>query len=173
MASASIFVWCFKGYIIPKIIAVTPYCLDRVGRWCWVYFQCRGVQLIWITVGQGPSALAEGAGGGCLDSFLSSITSLFFLPLLETAQYRLKYCLKGLLIPKQPTNQLLVGALVPLTKIIWFEVDLVVLVRGHRICFFSEDKKSKTNFSSDSPLRAISHYYIWAQLFKTKDVVGK
>ena len=40
-----------------------------------------GVLLIWIIVGQGPSALAEGAGGGCLDIFLSSIISLFFLPL--------------------------------------------------------------------------------------------
>ena len=38
--------------------------------------------------------------------FLSSICSLFFLPLWETARYRLKYCLKGPLNPKQPTNQL-------------------------------------------------------------------
>ena len=38
--------------------------------------------------------------------FLSSIISLFFLPLSgETARYRLKYCLKGPLNPKQPTNQ--------------------------------------------------------------------
>ena len=28
-----------------------------------------GVLLTWIIVGQGPSALAEGAGGGCLDIF--------------------------------------------------------------------------------------------------------
>ena len=35
----------------------------------------------WIIVGQGPIALAVGAGEGCLDIFLSSITSLFFLPL--------------------------------------------------------------------------------------------
>ena len=28
-----------------------------------------------------PIVLAVGAGGGCLDIFLSSITSLFFLPL--------------------------------------------------------------------------------------------
>ena len=41
----------------------------RVVRWCWVNFQCRGVLLIWIRVGQGPSALAVGAGGGCLDIF--------------------------------------------------------------------------------------------------------
>ena len=42
-------------------------------------FQCRGVLLIWIRVGQGPTALAVGAG--CLDFFLSTIISLFFLPL--------------------------------------------------------------------------------------------
>ena len=53
----------------------------RVERWCWVNFQCRGVLLIWIIVGQGPTALAVGAGGGCLDIFLSSIISLFLLPL--------------------------------------------------------------------------------------------
>ena len=37
---------------------------------------------VWITVGQGPTALAMGAGGGCLWTFLhSSILSLLFLPL--------------------------------------------------------------------------------------------
>ena len=41
----------------------------RVVRRCWVNFQCRGVLLIWIIVGQGPVALAVGAGGGCLDIF--------------------------------------------------------------------------------------------------------
>ena len=40
-----------------------------------------GILLLWITVGQGPTALAGGAGGGCLDIFLSSIISFFFLPL--------------------------------------------------------------------------------------------
>ena len=34
----------------------------RVVRWCWVNFQCRGVLLIWIRVGQGPAALAVGGG---------------------------------------------------------------------------------------------------------------
>ena len=53
----------------------------RVVRWCWVHFHCRGVLLIWVRVGQGPTALSVGAGGGCLDIFLSSIISLFFLPL--------------------------------------------------------------------------------------------
>ena len=32
--------------------------------------------------------------------------SLLSLSLLEVAQYRLKYCLKRLLSPKQPTNQM-------------------------------------------------------------------
>ena len=51
-------------------------------RWFWVNSQCPGVLLIWIIVGQGPTALAVGAGGGCLGIFLlSSIVSLFFLPL--------------------------------------------------------------------------------------------
>ena len=51
-------------------------------RLCWVNFQCRVVLLIRIIVGQGPTALAVGVGGGCLDIFfLSSIVSLFFLPL--------------------------------------------------------------------------------------------
>ena len=41
-----------------------------------------GRPTVWIIVGQGPTALAGGAGGGCLDIFfLSSIISLFLLPL--------------------------------------------------------------------------------------------
>ena len=78
-------------------------------RRCWVNFQCRGVLLIWITVGQGPTALAVGAGGGCLDIFTLvyhfSFLISFSLSLWETARYRLKYCLKGPLSQKQPTNQ--------------------------------------------------------------------
>ena len=45
-------------------------------RWCWVNFQSRGVLLTWIKVGQGPAALAEGAGGGCLDIFFSHLSFL-------------------------------------------------------------------------------------------------
>ena len=45
-------------------------------------FQCRGVLLIWIIVEQGPTALAVGAGRGLFGHFfLSSILSVFFLPL--------------------------------------------------------------------------------------------
>ena len=40
-----------------------------VVRWCWVSFQCRGVLRIWIIVGQGSTALAVDAVGGCLDIF--------------------------------------------------------------------------------------------------------
>ena len=46
-------------------------------RWCWVNFQCRGVLLIWSRVGQGPTALAVGAGVGCLDVFFSRLLFLF------------------------------------------------------------------------------------------------
>ena len=50
-------------------------------RWCWVKFQCRGVLLVWIKVGQGPTAVAVGAGGVVWTFFLSSIIPHFFLPL--------------------------------------------------------------------------------------------
>ena len=55
-----------------------------------------GRPTILMIVGQGPIALAVGAGGGCLD-----ICTLFYLfsslspSLWETARCRLKYCLKG------------------------------------------------------------------------------
>ena len=65
-----------------------------------------GRPTIWITVGQGPTAHAVGAGGGCLDIVtLIYPFSSFSLSLWETARYRLKYCLKGPLNPTQPTNQ--------------------------------------------------------------------
>ena len=82
------------------------YCLKgprggRVVRWCWVNFQCRGVLLNWLIVGQGPTALAVGAGGGGLDIFSLVYHFSFLSPTLrETARYRLKYCLKGPLSPK-------------------------------------------------------------------------
>ena len=65
-----------------------------------------GRPTIWMIVGQGPIALAVGAGGGLFGHFYSPLSSLLFSPSLwETTRYRLKYCLKGLLNPKQPTNQ--------------------------------------------------------------------
>ena len=94
-----------------------------------------GRPTFWITVGQGPTSFAVGAGEGCLDIFtliylffplspslwetlavgagggcLNIFTLIYlFFPLSpslwETARYRLKYCLKGPLNPKQPTNR--------------------------------------------------------------------
>ena len=61
-----------------------------------------GRPTIWITVGQGPTALAVGAGGGCLDIFTLVYPFFPLSPSLwETARYRLK----GPLNPNQPTNQ--------------------------------------------------------------------
>ena len=64
-----------------------------------------GRPTIWIRVGQGPTALTVGAGGGGLDIFTLIYPFSPLSPsLLETARYRLKYCRKGPLKPKQPTN---------------------------------------------------------------------
>ena len=49
-------------------------------RWCWVNFQCRGFLLIWIRLGQGPTALAVGAGG------VVDIFSLVLLILIRLGQ---------------------------------------------------------------------------------------
>ena len=76
--------------------------VGRVVRWCWVSVPVPGRPTILITVGQG---LAVGAGGGCLDIFTLNYPFFLLSPsLLETARYRLNYCLKGPLHPK-PTNQ--------------------------------------------------------------------
>ena len=64
-----------------------------------------GRPTIWITEGQGPTALAVGAGGGCLDIFTLIYSFSSLSPSLwETARYRLKYCLEGPFNQKQPTN---------------------------------------------------------------------
>ena len=75
-----------------------------------------GRPTIWITVRQGPTALTVDAGGGCLDIFnLSYPFSPLSPSLWETARYRLKYCLKGPLNPKnnQPTNLPLIQCKMP------------------------------------------------------------
>ena len=64
-----------------------------------------GRPTIWITVGQGPTALVVGAGGGGLDIFTLNYPFFLVSPSLwKTVRYRLKYCLKRPLNPK-PTNQ--------------------------------------------------------------------
>ena len=69
-----------------------------------------GRPTIWITVGQGPTALVVGAGGVFFWTFLlSSVLFSLLSPFLwETARYRLKYCLERAVKPRttnQPTNQ--------------------------------------------------------------------
>ena len=59
---------------------------------------------IWLIVGQGPTAVAVGAG--CFDIFtLIFLLSPLSPSLLETVRYRLKFCLKGSLNPKQTNKQ--------------------------------------------------------------------
>ena len=119
-------------------------------RWCWVNFQCRGVLLIWVIVWQGPTALAVGAGGGCFDIFQMFLLYTFS-PLSpsfwETARYRHKFCLKGLLSPNQPTDQptssyrdapstsycLFLRKLGFLHKVLYFDVDLLFYVHGKHL----------------------------------------
>ena len=58
--------------------------------------QVPGRPSVWMIVGQGPTALALGADGGCFDVFtLIYLFSSLSLALWETARYRLKYYLKG------------------------------------------------------------------------------
>ena len=64
------------------------------------------VLLIWIIIGQGPIALAVGAGWGCLDIF-SRQSFLFSFFLSGTARYRLKYCLNRPFNPKTTNQQIL------------------------------------------------------------------
>ena len=70
-----------------------------------------GRPTIWIRVGQGPTALVVGAGGGCLDIFtlIYPVLSSFSLS-WETARYRLKYCLKGPVKPKTKKKKSSAGA---------------------------------------------------------------
>ena len=64
-----------------------------------------GRPTIWIRAGQGPTALAVGADGGCLDIFTLDYPFSPLSPSLwETVRYSLKHCLKGPLNPKKPTN---------------------------------------------------------------------
>ena len=81
-----------------------------------------GRPTIWMIVGQGPIALAVSAGGGCLDIF-TLLYPFSTLPpsLCETARYRLKYCLKGPLNPKQPTNLLILLVFVHFSFLPYFE----------------------------------------------------
>ena len=75
-------------------------------RWCWVNFLCRGVHLISTRVGQGPIALAVGAGGGCLGIFFSHVSFLFSVSLfLGDGPILTEILSQRAVKPKPPTNQ--------------------------------------------------------------------
>ena len=79
-------------------------------------FPVPGRPTTWMIVWHEPIALEKGADGGCLDIFtLLYLFSPLSPSLWETTRYRLKYCLKGPLNPKQPTNQTKEGVLRPIT----------------------------------------------------------
>ena len=59
---------------------------------------------------EGPIVLAVVAGGVVFGHFFLVYLFSFLSPSLwETVRYRLKYCLKGPLNPKQPTKQPIFG----------------------------------------------------------------
>ena len=86
-----------------------------------------GRPTICITVGQGPTALAVGAGGGGLDIFtLICPFSPLSPSLWETVRYRQIYCLKGPLNPKQPTKPFPIYG-VPLHKAFHYQPVIVLM----------------------------------------------
>ena len=89
-----------------------------------------GRPTIWIIVGQGPTALAVGVGGGCLDIFTLIYPFFPLSPSLwETVRYRLKYCLKGPLKLKttnQPTTEGHEFSIGTLHVILWYFVGSLV-----------------------------------------------
>ena len=97
-----------------------------------------GRPTIWITVGQGPTALAVGAGGGCLDIFTLIYPFFPLSPSLwETARYRLKYCLKGPLNPKPTTQPPYRGFLIK--EIITHHDNMCTLFSAYFLCFHVPD----------------------------------
>ena len=78
-----------------------------------------GRPTVLVAVGQGPAALAVGAGGGGLDVFALVCPFFPLSPSLwETARSGLGRCLKGPLGPKQPTNQL----------VLWYDAFVVIVL---------------------------------------------
>ena len=127
--------YCLKGPLNPKQPTNQPQSpLMASGGWSGSAMvlgklPVPGRPTILITVGQGPTALATGAGGDCLDIFTLIYPFSPLSPTLwETARYRLKSCLKGPLNPKQPTNQALGNLPLPGRPTIWMVVGRVGVV---------------------------------------------
>ena len=73
-------------------------------RWCWVNFQCRGVLQFGYSRARAYCSRSR-CGWRLFGHFYSHLSFPLSPSLWETARYRLKYCLKGPLNQKQPTNQ--------------------------------------------------------------------
>ena len=87
---------------------VSEYILHLIKGWSGVAMVLGKLPYDLDYKGQGSTALAVGAGGGCLDIFTLIYPFSPLSPSLwEKARYRLKYCFKGPLNPKQPTNHLI------------------------------------------------------------------
>ena len=104
--------YCLEGPLNPKQPTNQPCFIDSNYRdlalllkvyYRSVVFVPKCVLFFGVRVGQGPTALAVGAGGRYFGHFFSRLSFLFSVS-LSLARYRLKYCLKGPLSPKQPTN---------------------------------------------------------------------
>ena len=106
-ARYSLFVlMCRKTYITHSLLGEGG---GRVERRCWVNFQCRGVILVWLIVGQGPIALAVGAGGGLFGHFFSHLSFLFSFSLsLGDGPIKTEILSQRAVKPKT-TNQPLLG----------------------------------------------------------------
>ena len=94
--------------VLVTFSAGTPNCLDGVVGWCGgaVPTSSDGASYSLDYSRARTSALTVGAGGGCMDIFALIYPFSPLSPFLwETARYRLIYCLKGPLNPKQPTNR--------------------------------------------------------------------
>ena len=67
---------------------------------------CAGaVLLVWVRVRQGSTVLSTGAGGVIWTFFLSSVISVFFLPLFGRRPDIGSIVSKGHLAEEEPTNQ--------------------------------------------------------------------
>ena len=96
-----------------------------------------GRPTILITVGQGPTALPVGAGGGCLD--ISSLIYPFFPfspSLWETARYRLKHCLKGPLKHESINQSIKCQKYQPPTN--WHYMAAINLFKTYDVMFIAE-----------------------------------
>ena len=76
-----------------------------------------------------------------MDIFFSRLSLLlsFSLALWETARYRLEYCLKGPLSPKQPTNQLYPACFLTIVSSAWgfslfkMAVSMILIIHSYAL----------------------------------------